>query len=287
MKLVFIHGRGQEGRDPVALKATWEAAFEEGLRTAGLPRPTGVDIALPYYGDALDDLLKQLDTPLIADVTERGAAQDDDEGAFRGEFLEELAKGAGIGDAGIRPFYEGEVRERGVLNMGWVHATLKALDHSKRLGDLVIDTFTRDVYVYLAKPAVRRQINAIVAPEIVGEPCVVVGHSLGSVVGFNVLRETPRNVVRYVTVGSPLGVRAVKNRLEPPLGMPETTGSWFNAMDDGDIVALYPLDSEHFPTTPPIVNKTDVQNDTDNQHGIDGYLTDPDVARAIHEALTP
>lgn len=286
MKLVFIHGRGQEGKDPAELKDTWEAAFEQGLSNAGLTRPTNLDIVLPYYGDALDDLVRQLDTPLIVDVTERGAEQDDDEATFRGEFLDELAKGAGLSDADIHAFYEGDVRERGLMNMGWVHAILKALDHSKAPGDLVIDTFTRDVYLYLAKPAVRRRIDAIVAPHLTGDPCVVVGHSLGSVIGYNVLRETSPNVARYVTVGSPLGVKAVKNRLQPPLGMPGTTLSWFNAMDDGDVVALYPLNAEHFPTTPPIVNKTDVQNNTDNQHGIVGYLPDPDVGRAIHEALT-
>ena len=67
--------------------------------------------------------------------------------------------------------------------------------------------------------------------------------------------------------------------------MPPTTASWFNAMDDGDIVALYPLNNKHFPIEPPIVNKTDVENKTTNQHGITGYLADTDVARTIYDAL--
>ncbi len=54
MKLVFIHGRAQEGRDPVALKAIREAAFERGLSNAGLRLPEGGDIAFPYHGDRLD-----------------------------------------------------------------------------------------------------------------------------------------------------------------------------------------------------------------------------------------
>ena len=56
-------------------------------------------------------------------------------------------------------------------------------------------------------------------------------------------------------------------------------------MDEGDIVALYPLDVEHFDVDPPILNKTDVDNDTPNQHGISGYLNDAEVARRIYEAL--
>ncbi len=32
-------------------------------------------------------------------------------------------------------------------------------------------------------------------------------------------------------------------------------------------------------------NKTDVDNPTQNRHGITGYLGDPEVARRIHEAV--
>jgi hypothetical protein len=34
-----------------------------------------------------------------------------------------------------------------------------------------------------------------------------------------------------------------------------------------------------------VENETDVQNHTDNRHGIAGYLNDPDVAWRIHAAL--
>ncbi|MFM2005967.1 MAG: hypothetical protein RLZZ09_1622, partial [Pseudomonadota bacterium] len=33
-------------------------------------------------------------------------------------------------------------------------------------------------------------------------------------------------------------------------------------------------------------NKSNVDNHTDNRHGIVGYLNDADVARKIHEALS-
>jgi hypothetical protein len=54
-------------------------------------------------------------------------------------------------------------------------------------------------------------------------------------------------------------------------------------------VALYPLDTAHFPldpTTPAIHNKRDVRNRTRNRHGIAGYLDDKEVARWIYDALT-
>jgi hypothetical protein len=61
---------------------------------------------------------------------------------------------------------------------------------------------------------------------------------------------------------------------------------WFNALDHRDIVALYPLDADHFGVEPAIENKTDVENHTDNRHGISGYLDDEVVARRIFDALT-
>lgn len=285
MKLVFIHGRAQEGKDPAALQAMWEDAFDEGLSNAGLSRPLGLEIGFPYYGDTLDTLVEQFNAPLVADVAERGAEQDDDEAAFRGDFLAEIAEGAGLSNDDIEACFEGDVaQERGVMNWRWVHAILKAMDRSEKIGEVALDAFTRDVYLYLTKRAVRRRIDEIVAPYVTGAPCVVVGHSLGSVVGYNVLRDTSHSVVRYVTVGSPLGVKAIKSRLET-IEMPTSTTTWYNARDKHDVVSLYPLTHEHFAISPEAENHNSVDNRTDNQHGIVGYLPDPWVARAIHGPL--
>lgn len=56
-------------------------------------------------------------------------------------------------------------------------------------------------------------------------------------------------------------------------------------MDERDVVALYPFDKEHFPVDPEFKNKTNVDNKTDDRHGIAGYLGDQDVARRIYDAL--
>jgi hypothetical protein len=89
----------------------------------------------------------------------------------------------------------------------------------------------------------------------------------------------------YVTVGSPLGVGAIKQLIGRPRH-PECAKGWFNAMDPRDVVALHPLDNAHFRVDPAIENKTDVDNATENRHGISGYLSDPEIARRIHAALT-
>ena len=57
-------------------------------------------------------------------------------------------------------------------------------------------------------------------------------------------------------------------------------------MEERDIVSLYALDETHFPVDPAIENKTDVDNFTENRHGIAGYLSDKVVAKRIYDALT-
>lgn len=286
MKLIFIHGRGQDKKDPIALQAEWESAWQEGLVAAELVRPPNVEIRFPYYGDRLAELTAEIDAPLVDDVATKGAQQDTAEADFRGALIAELAVGAGISDADIQQFVTPGVTDKAPQNWKWVQGILRALDNT-RLGTFSIDAFTRDVYVYLTNRTVRKEINRIVSEAIPDEPCVVVGHSLGTVVGYNVLYQSilPRAVNRYVTLGSPLGVKAIQRHIEKPTRIPSVVSSWHNAYDDRDVVALRSLSQESFPGSPPLLNKADVKNKTENRHGIVGYLNDPVIASWICQAL--
>lgn len=287
MKLVFIHGRSQQGKDPVQIQQQWLNALSRGLQNSNSELPKDIDVVFPFFGDRLDELLNELDAPLVSDVTLRGASQDSKEVDFRGRLIYEIAQGAGVTDSEIQKRFQGGTLERGPLNWKWVQSILSALDKTP-LGGIAIDRFTRDVYVYLTNKSVRKEIDGIVSASLTDGPCVVVGHSLGSVVGYNVLRKAlpTINVQKYVTVGSPLGLNVIKQYLESPLTMPSCVQSWFNAMDKRDVVALHPLDSSHFAIAPPIVNKSDVNNHTKNRHGIEGYLDDMTVAMQIKNSLS-
>ena len=148
---------------------------------------------------------------------------------------------------------------------------------------------TRDVYQYLNNPGVRDKIEGGVRKALQrGRPTVVVSHSLGTVVAYNLLRREGKDqgwkVPLFVTLGSPLGVEAIRSGLAP-IEYPSCVGHWFNAMDERDVVALYPLTPDRFDVEPAIENKTNVQNHTENRHGIAGYLDDAEVAKRIYEAL--
>lgn len=118
-----------------------------------------------------------------------------------------------------------------------------------------------------------------------GVPTVLVGHSLGTVVSYSLLHRDGAalgwTVPLFVTLGSPLAVTAIKRALRP-IAFPKCAARWFNAMDERDVVALYPL---AFDVDPAIENKTDVDNHTENRHGIAGYLDDREVARTIYDAV--
>jgi pimeloyl-ACP methyl ester carboxylesterase len=132
---------------------------------------------------------------------------------------------------------------------------------------------------------VRREINGIVAGGLTDEPTVVVGHSLGSVVAYDLLRNSRgAQVPLLMTIGSPLGIRAVRNPFRP-IRSPAPVAAWTNAFDPRDVVALAPLDRENFDVAPPIRNIGDIRNQTENRHGIIGYLDKAAVAGPILRAL--
>jgi hypothetical protein len=286
---LLVHGRAQQGKDPRKLKAEWIEALNRGAAKSGASLAPRVDVAFPFYGDLLDNYAKQADIPLTSDIQARGE-QNDDFLRFQYQFAESIRVAKGISQDEVNQEFEGQPGERGPLNWRWVQATLRVIDRkSREANQAALESFTRDVYLYLTSPLVRADVDAEVTKLLTEEPTVVVGHSLGTVVSYNVLRTDKRrlNVPLYVTVGCPLAVRAVRDRLTPvpTVEYPARISRWFNAYDARDVVALYPLDAANFDVTPAIENKGDVDNSTDNRHGISGYLDDKVVAQKIVSSL--
>lgn len=290
-ELVFVHGRAQQGKDPAALKASWIDAWRQGLAKSGLELPIAESaIHFPYYGDTLAALVDGTPAP---DVIVKGPEDaDEEERQMVADALEEARQERGITDDEVRVEAGTEVIEKGPMNWRWVRAIATALDaHFPGASGTTVAMVTADVYQYLRNPGVRDEIDEGVRAAMPGAAeTVVVGHSLGTVVAYNLLRrEAEQNgwtVPLLVTLGSPLAVTAIREKLQPLKSLTPPVGAWFNAMDPNDIVALYPLGPPRFAVEPSIENKVDVDNHTPNQHGIAGYLDDAVVARRIHDALT-
>lgn len=296
-QLVMIHGRAQQHKDAAALKAEWLDALGEGLAASGLTLPIAeTEVRFPFYGDTLYQMAGGTPADVAADVVVRGEGADAEEQRFARAVIEEIRTRAGITDAQLATVAGDDVVERGPQNWEWVQGILRAIDRFVPHGSgTSIALFTYDVYQYLRNSVIRETIETGVSAAITpGVETVVVAHSLGSVVAYNLLRREGHRrgwkVPLLATVGAPLGVAEIRKTLRgfAPTRCPECVSAWFNALDERDVVALYPLDPRCFPLDPPnpaIENKRNVRNRTSNRHGIAGYLDDPEVARRIHDAL--
>lgn len=282
--LVMVHGRAQGGMDPDDLRETWTNTWAKGLDPADAARLDEIDIRFPYYADVLDDLAKAADMTL-AEIAARGAAGTIDPGLA--ELRAEMFEGAiDARDLRGQLVQDKAYQDRGPMQWEWVHTMLQKLESVPGLSGRMLDRFTRDVWVYLKFPMARRRINAIIADALPEEGEVfVLGHSLGSVVAYDVVRNASGiSVPLLTTVGSPLGVRKISEMLEPRR-FPDAAQAWFNAYDTRDIVALRALDAVNFPVDPAIENYGLVHNQTDNAHGIAGYLNNPTVAKRLFDAI--
>jgi hypothetical protein len=291
-QLILIHGRAQENKDGAGIKKEWIAAWEKGLAKSGLQNPiTDADVHFPYYGDTLFQMVAGKTAAEAAQVIIKGPAPASDEQAVMREMIAEYAAKAGVTDAQIQAGLSAEVVAKGAQNWGWVQGILAALDKIKPVSAKLVALVTADVAKYLTNPTISQNVNdGVLKAFKPGQEAVVVSHSLGTVVAYNVLMSRPTmfpdiSVPLFVTLGSPLAVTAIKTRLQPHT-FPKPVKKWFNAMDPDDVVPLYPLTPNHFNTGGVIENHDTVDNWTDNQHSIAGYLDDAKVARRIYEAIT-
>ena len=84
-------------------------------------------------------------------------------------------------------------------------------------------------------------------------PVVVVGHSLGTVIAYDVLSEAAfaaRAVPLLVTLGSPLGYTEIQDLVTRPLRLPTPVQLWANFADPLDLVALDPSLADEFQGAP-------------------------------------
>lgn len=294
-QLVFVHGRAQERKDAAALKAEWIDAWRYGLAHHGLRIPIAESaIRFPYYGDTLHHLAEGFFDGPVPQVVMRRRGGDGRRQAFIDDVLREVAqvvqRHPGVDRERIAEAVGEEVVNRGLQNEEWAQKILQTLDRYVPLASgTTIALATNDVGAYLDNPGIRDEIEtgvrAAMLPDV---PTVVVAHSLGTVVAYSLLRRDGTiqrwQVPTFITLGSPLAVDAIRRKLAPHRH-PPCVGIWFNAFDERDVVALYPLDADHFPLDPAITNKRDVDNTTTNRHGISGYLGDPEVALRLYQAV--
>ncbi|MDP9955098.1 hypothetical protein J2X97_000735 [Epilithonimonas hungarica] len=287
MQILFIHGRAQEEFSQEILLEIWSKALSSSFENAKISFPENLQLKLPYYGK---DLIQQRDLYKEAfksgKIKMRSANNESQLDEVYHKILEDLRINAGITKKEVAEEAGETEQYRGLMNNKHAIALARLLD--KRLdavSNFCVKWKTDDVATYLVSDNARKEINDLHISSLTEEPTILIAHSLGTVIAYDILHtlvEEKYDIRGLITLGSPLGVNAVKRQLYPaPAYPPSLKGPWVNIYDPKDIVALNPLDNKNFRVTPKIENR-EIENDSENRHDITPYLSNPIVAETIH-----
>jgi hypothetical protein len=283
--LIFVHGRGQQGREPDALRRRWAAGLNKGLTAAGrdaMDTATIQAIGFPFYGDVLWAAVVQ-GRAAVPDVAALSAVQQVDPGLpdavnrRQVAVLQAMARELGFQSA-MAP-----EAAFGLPTSALLRGLLEWVANHSGVDEAVIRGFLRDVSAYLELPGCRPAVQDVVRPPLLADPdCVLVGHSLGGVICAELLAEDEvraRTAV-FVAVGAPLGLDAVTAGMRPR-GSARPTSPWINVYDPRDWVAL----GSPLPQGDGLREQLAVANPRSYEHSIEHYLAHPEVATIIADAL--
>lgn len=281
--IVVVHGIGQQIEGGLTLHDRFFSALADGVgRAGGSVRPA--DVVFASYGDFF-----RPPAEVLAPVPNFDA-RDVEEG-YESQLLLALWQRAAEVDPRVVPPDE-EVLARTPV---WASRALAALSRSRFLAgvsDRLLIGNLKQVHRYFADEGLRARIRDAVAACLAGDTKVVIGHSLGSVVAYEVLCSVPEPaVLTFVTLGSPLGLpNLVFDRLQPEPGppgdgvrghWPPPVRSWTNIADAGDAVAMV---EDLRPLFGPTMRQIRVHNGS-HAHDMRPYLTERMTGAAIVAGL--
>jgi len=307
--VTFVHGIGNKP-EPSVLLEHWRAALldDDGIDLASL----GVSSSLVYWADVLypqplvetsgDESAPLELAPMVdaapSDLSWLASLPPQERG-----FVERLGIEVGLATVAPTP---GDDLEAIVAD-----SPLEAVPLPAWLKRRLMRAFLRDVHHYLYDVEfsprvgesfqVRRDVRARTVTALTNDgpmprPHVVIGHSLGSVVAYDVLVNCPGTppVDGIITVGSPLGLSEVQGALTPPYtrndGWPErclADGRWVNVSDGMDpVCGADPRLAGDFRRHGVVrVDDVAVKNRGSWRHSISKYLGQPQLRNALRDML--
>jgi hypothetical protein len=275
-QLVGVHGIGLKyfGRSQILVK--WAPALADGLQLAlGRPPAVPLDFNLAFYGHLFRS---------AEDATLKGPAHEQDGAALANLDAGELSELTAAVKEIVTPDDLADADAEAGLRKAvlWLPVPVQCLVGAierrfPRASGIAVLNLLYQVRRYLLDPQLKAEIDQITAVAATG--CtVLIGHSLGSVVAYEFLRQHPREPVKLLlTVGSPLGLRSVRDRLPP--GKPGAA-KWVNVRDPNDpVTAAGPL-GHWFPGVP----DWHAENGLD-AHAAARYLGSKAVGKAVLDVL--
>jgi hypothetical protein len=258
--VVFVHGRGQLGRNAREVRTQFVNAFNQAQQThLGTAIVPDSDIAFVWYADVIDTSM----TP--PPMSQSCSAVSD---------AESIAM--------------------------WKDWRSRLIGFAQSLGleTPVLNRFMNDTYTYLSSVKARCEADSrleleLAMQKVIGRPLIVVAHSMGGIVSFASIRQNATvpqasdrlNVTRFVTLGTQVGVDLILEGLlgsftKPPVPEPNTILGWRNFLNEGDKLAF--VVGPSFQATNPQRRPVDISiNATGERHAATTYLSDSRVVRAI------
>ncbi|MFJ4674049.1 endopeptidase [Kitasatospora purpeofusca] len=146
----------------------------------------------------------------------------------------------------------------------------------------------REVHLYLTRSDLAAQVRAHVSEAASERTSVLIGHSLGSVIGYDLIRRaelaapgpTGTALHTFVTCGSPLAIPTVRRGLAIPDGKAIVLPPhirWVNVFDPGDIIT----GGAGLASAAATVIDVQVDNGRIDPHAATRYLRTVPVARAV------
>ncbi|MFI6724985.1 hypothetical protein [Streptomyces atratus] len=288
-RVVGVHGVGKQLMGSEMLRSDWFPALSDGLRHAGRRTVPYDEFTMAFYGDLFRPPGRTLAVgdPMftVSDVAD----------GFELDLLLAWWQHAADIDPAVPPAAGSTTLARSPRA---AQTALRALQRSRFFADVSLRALIFDlkqVRRYLLDPDLRTAARRRVQERIGPDTRVLVGHSLGSVVAYEALCAMPGHPVKaLVTLGSPLGMRMVFDRLLPCPGdwpgspspvdrpdSPDPAPRWTNVVDEGDVVAAVKDLSLLF--GPSLEGK--VVHNGSHAHEATAYLTAAATGSAVAEGL--
>ncbi|HET8941462.1 MAG TPA: hypothetical protein VFN13_05695, partial [Rudaea sp.] len=268
--VVYIHGIGKQ-EAPAALKANWDMALF-GQTMTGTAMAYWADIRHPQKTGAVGvQSLARSDKALASDQAQQFMAALQDKVRPRADVVHPSGE------------YRGEVFG---LFPGIGDALFKWLSKD----------FIKDTAAYFFDPVQKKAMQQRlidVLDQCADKPVVLVAHSQGTIIAYDVLRKLngrapsgqKLQIPLFVTMGSPLGIDEVQRKLTQPLQVPGGVAAWANFADLLDPVALDKRLAGEFRGEVGI-HDTLVHNPVfGNPHSAVGYLSTAPVRSSVYGVL--
>lgn len=278
--VIGIHGLNRKPQRQV-LAGWWSTSISEGIQRNTIGYRNQVDFELVYWADLL------YGEPIAALADEEAYVAAKGQGPLPSGGPSLLAITAAVLEGGLgqalRMFFKGSVVDDIVA---------RALEER-----------TPDLGLYQGDPekrnAVRQRLfDRLSIAHATGKEIMLIAHSMGSVIAYDVLADAERilpklRVAHLLTLGSPLGVEAVKHILATPtrpLRVPDCVARWSNLADPADhyarwdarLVDDYADNAQGVSVADHLVINGYVDRlGKADHHKVYGYLRTPEVSAAV------